>query len=714
MPTLRGILRGARDFFFGYKKKFLDSLANAFSIFSTGRSSIGYYESWVFAAVNKIAKAFAVVNWRLYKMDSSGDIQEVEEHPVLTLLYKFNPRFTRFDSLELTAIYYLLNGKSPWLLMGEGKSTDEIWVLNPEYLSVKTVDAQGWPTSYTYSTGQSQMTIPATNILDIRNPDPAKQTDGKSTLDAVRTVADMDKSARDWNKTLMDRHAQPSAVVEVPEKLDADEAKLLRKMLEESYSGAENAHAIAVLTNGAKLTPYSMTPAEVDFKGGRENARDEILAIFNVPKILLGMEGQYNRATAEAAEAVFSKYAVQPLLQKVTEQLNEFLLPRYGAGYWLEFDSVVPADREAKVNEYNLGWNKWLTTNEIREQEGLPSLTGGDMIYAPLINVPMIGAGGKITPSAEEGKTAVMRMERKGVKPSMSAIRKHDMACKIKARDFKVREFAKGIADGIVQKMDGKKITIKCDHPECDHAKKKFKVADDAKLKWWNETMEYKRKLDGSWKAKLMGIFAEQERIIKAKLDAVGSDYFKAEGKATDKAKELLFDIDNQVKATITVIKPEYYNSMLAGAELAAGYIGEKPIDILAIPEVKDWLDYVAKKYGESITQTTYDDLYRIFQTAFAEGQSTNQVAETVAGYFDDIAPYRADMIARTESARAMTASQGYTWDAYGFENVEWYAEPTACEICVGLSQDEWTVEDAKVGTVNYSHPNCECRFLPK
>ena len=210
-----------------------------------------------------------------------------------------------------------------------------------------------------------------------------------------------------------------------------------------------------------------------------------------------------------------------------------------------------------------------------------------------------------------------------------------------------------------------------------------------------------------------MSIFENQKQIILGKLDDLQP--FKGENiKATKKKlDDLMFDYDEQVKTTISIIKPEYYNSLIVGSQLASELIGEQAVDILAIPKCVDWLNYVADKYGEGMVETTRDDVYRIFQGAFADGSSNYTVQQQIQTYFGEVAPYRAEMIARTEGARSLTASQGFVWDTYGFTKVEWYAEPTACDLCQGLSADDWTVEQAQSGTIEYSHPNCECRFLP-
>lgn len=677
------------------------------------RSDLDYYEGWVYACVNKIAEGFAQVDWELYQMKGK-EVVEVEEHPLLGLLNRFNPKYTRFDSLELMAIYYKLFGHCPLLMIYDGvkKAPSELWVIPPQYLSVVAKDEDGYPITYRYTVNGKFQNIDASRILDIRNPDPASPDKAFGIIKPIRPVADGDYYAKLWNKTLLLNQAQPTGVITVPNGIEDAEAKALRAMIEETYAGFENAHKIAILKNGATLTPFSLSPTDMDFSNLRDKNQQEICAMFGVPKILLGLDSGYNRATAETAEMVFAKYTLKPMLTKIIEQMNEFLVPLFGQGLWLDFQNPVPSDKDFELKEKEIGWNKWLTTNEIRREEGRPELIGGDVIYGSLVNVPQIGVGGT---KSEHQEQFQMKLEnpRRGV----SYVIQSKISKRIRARDYRLKQYGVDVADRFVSKMKNKENTVlKVLVLKGDEVKKKSKqliFTAEQKLEWWYKTIESKRKVEGQWKSKMIGLFDKQKAEILANLER--SEAFKGvKMKATkQKIDELLFDEDEAIKTTISIIKPEYYNSLIAGAELASNLIGEEPINILSIPKCVEWLNKVADKYGEGMVETTRTDVSRIFETALSEGQSNYQVQQQIETYFGDIAKYRAEMIARTESARSLTASQGFVWDTYGFKKVEWYAEPTACETCQALANEDWSVKDAQLGTIEYSHPNCECRFLP-
>lgn len=68
-------------------------------------------------------------------------------------------------------------------------------------------------------------------------------------------------------------------------------------------------------------------------------------------------------------------------------------------------------------------------------------------------------------------------------------------------------------------------------------------------------------------------------------------------------------------------------------------------------------------------------------------------------------------MIARTETARGVTEAHRKMYEHYGFEDVKWLLAPGACEECVSLAGENWTVKSIE-GQIPV-HPNCKCDYTP-
>jgi len=125
------------------------------------------------------------------------------------------------------------------------------------------------------------------------------------------------------------------------------------------------------------------------FAESAQLARDEILAIFGVPAAVIGLSQDVNRAVADAMDTIFARYCVAPLLQLITDQINQDLMPRFDPALTVQFESPVPADRESQRRmareDFQAGL---LTRNEARAEGGYEQVGQGDRFYVPVNRVP--------------------------------------------------------------------------------------------------------------------------------------------------------------------------------------------------------------------------------------------------------------------------------------------------------------------------------------
>ncbi len=120
----------------------------------------------------------------------------------------------------------------------------------------------------------------------------------------------------------------------------------------------------------------------MDFANLQQVMRDKILAGFRVPKTILGgSESETNRATAETANYVFAARTIKPKMEMIAQQLNEFLVPRYGDNLYLDFVDPVPEDKAQKVEEMKAATANQavISINEAREEYfGLDGVENGE------------------------------------------------------------------------------------------------------------------------------------------------------------------------------------------------------------------------------------------------------------------------------------------------------------------------------------------------
>ena len=143
-------------------------------------------------------------------------------------------------------------------------------------------------------------------------------------------------------------------------------------------------------------------------------------------------------------------------------------------------------------------------------------------------------------------------------------------------------------------------------------------------------------------------------------------------------------------------------------------------------------------KFAAKVNGTTRERLIDLFETAIRDGWSMDTLRKDVATTFDlwadgdGVSSSRAEMIARSETARAVTAGTEEAYSQSGIEQKEWLTSDDACPFCLDMNgkrigvgtpfYERGAVLTAAEGsmTLDYDdtdgpplHTNCRCTLVP-
>jgi HK97 family phage portal protein len=298
------------------------------------------FKNWSYAAVNAIASEVANIQFRLYQI-KGDDQEELDDHPLLTLLDGVNEHMTGIELKYVTMAHLELAGNAYWLLDGVKNDTDQpraIYVLNPGRVRVK-LNKTTFPSKishYEFTIDGKRYDFEPYQILHIKYPDPNDEFVGIGVTQTIPVWIDADNYAMEYNRKFFINGAQVGMYIQTDTNVEANIDRI-RKGFGNRHEGVENAHKVPVLPKGAKLEHTGVTQRDMDFKNLTDATRDRILAGHRVSKTILGTaESDTNRATAETADYVFSKRTIKPKIELVLSYLNEFLTPRYGDDLYLQ------------------------------------------------------------------------------------------------------------------------------------------------------------------------------------------------------------------------------------------------------------------------------------------------------------------------------------------------------------------------------------------
>ena len=654
----------------------------------TKGDALDFYKSWVYACVAKRSMGLANIDFHLYKMQGKK-VVEVFEHPILDLLYKVNPEMTKYNFLQLSVIYRDLLGASPWILEGgdkNGNNPKMIYIARPEYFKA-TKNKEGKVIKYTYEIGTYKKEYEPNQVIFLKNYNPKDPDRGIGVIEAVRMTAQNDDYIVQTNNNLLTNGAVPGGYLETEEILDDKEIKRLTKKARARYAGFENAYKVQILQGGMKFKPNIIPPRDMEFIEGRKFNRDEIGAIFGVPKSLLTFD-DVNLASAKTGEYQFAKWTLEPMATEIFEQLNEFLVPKFGEDLWLDFEPIAKEDEELELKRNEIAFNKWKTTNEIRDSLGLAPLDGGDYIYMPLMSTPMIG---------KSLESQVLKIgSGRAVERRLSLKKEEYIIKRILNRNYKTKQIAKGVVDCAVKKLEN--ATIKS-FRIVEDVKKKTELSDEAIERFYKGRMSEEAVLEKEWIDEFKKFFKEQKvRFLE-----------QVERSKKGLAKEVGIDVASELSATIELISPLMYKTAMIGIKQASELV-DQPI-IADMDFLKDWLGKVSEETGKAITDTTIKEFEKTMRAGVEAGESLGDLSKRVEEVFDFATKTRAELIARTETARGVTEAHRQTYDYYGFSEVKWLLAPGSCDECLAKEQDSWTIDSIK-GEIPV-HPRCKCDFTP-
>lgn len=359
------------------------------------RGFVNAYKGWVYSAVTAIADEVATIDLRLMMRTSEGpvDVTEAGLAP-MELLYNPNPVFSFSDLIQLHQTYLDLVGRAFWYTpLTVGGKPGRILPMIPYRVQVVR-DKQNIIAGYVYTDEKGQkVPFDVDEVLFDREIDPNDPYHGGyGTAFAADIAIDTWEYASRWNKDFFYNSAIPEGVLSTDQALSDEQFKRLKDEWNENHRGLSNARKTAVLEKGLMYHSVATSPKDMDFHNLKTDTRDEILGVFRVPRTVVGITDDVNRANAEATDYVFSKRVVSPRMRKLVDFLNKHYLPRFkmSGNYEFHYSDPTPRDLTAKVDRETRAIAGGLKTpDESRAEFDLPKVQGGDQVYMPVNLVPI-------------------------------------------------------------------------------------------------------------------------------------------------------------------------------------------------------------------------------------------------------------------------------------------------------------------------------------
>ena len=438
-----GILNGL----FRSRDKPTDRTAGSSYSFFLGGTSSGKYVTErsamqmtaVYCCVRILSEAVASLPLQFYRYTDDGGKEKAVDHPLYFLLHdEPNPEMTSFIFRETLMTHLLLWGNAYSQIIRNGKGEvvalyplmpdrmkvdrDEHGRLYYEYTVYDADDVDG--RKGTNKVGRTVRLQPH-DVLHI----PGLGFDGLvgySPIAMAKNAIGLAIATEEYGSKFFANGAAPSGVLEHPGTIK-DPSKV-RESWQATFGGSGNANKIAVLEEGMKYTPISISPEQAQFLETRKFQIDEIARIFRVPPHMIGdlEKSSFNNIEQQSLE--FVKYTLDPWVVRWEQSLSRALFtPEEKKKYFFKFnvEGLLRGDYQSRMNGYATArQNGWMSANDIRELENLdriPAEEGGDLYLINGNMLPLVHAGafadidsGKEESEPDEQSDEVLEVEKSG------------------------------------------------------------------------------------------------------------------------------------------------------------------------------------------------------------------------------------------------------------------------------------------------------------
>lgn len=630
---------------------------------------------WVYRCVNAIAQSIAEVPIKFYRERYSlvgGQRFEPFSSPLSrALLKKANPQETMFDLVEETLVHLELTGDA-YIEMVPMVGRLELYALPPHQMKIlphpKRLVAgyEQWVSSRRVAEWAPE------EILHLKYFSPSSDLHGMPPALAAAKSVIVDLLARVYNTNFFSNNASVDVAIQY-DRIVGDELLLrLGRQWKALHGGVANAHGVAVIDGGGKITTVGTTHKDMAFDVLTRMSREEQLAAFGVPPVKVGLleGGALGGDQARIQREEFWRGTLFPKMRKIEARFDSDVCAHLGEGIVARFDLAQIRDLQINQREQAEWVNSYLTNgvitiNRARQIIGEPGrVPWGDTWHAPMGVAPVELPDAPSRPAEPEPDVTA---------PELEETAEVEDAAETDEEPKRDDEFGGGQVPArvpLTQRGD-----LRADYARVLDREfgKRERFSEIAKTRMWKARDRRVRQSEKKMLAALEREFARQSKQAVGRLDEVyrrarlataglgerGDRLFRAAAQ-----RVLAADVFFDGKELADLFKVFGLLQAEESGEATAGLLGRK--EWLKRREAID--DFLAKKVASAVkvNATTQEKIRNVLGDAAEElpRPTLSEVTRRVKGVFEQASLGRATVIAQTETIRS-----------YGFGEVEAYKQ---------------------------------------
>ena len=342
----------------------------------------------IYAAVSRISNTIAELPIHLYRG------QELQaDHPLERLIaYQPNPCLTAFSFRQTMESNRNAEGNAYALIVPdlEGRPT-QLDVLDPaKVVPMRDVETREMWYQWLAVDGRP-MIVHHSSMIVLKHMS-ANGEKGVRPIDVLRGTLDYDAKIHEFSARQLEG-VNSGVVLNVPGVgLNADRKREVIKQFLEAYQ--ESGGSVVILEGGITATTLSQSPVDAQVLDVERVTRNRVATVFNIPPHMLGDYSDTSYATAEQSMLEYLQMTINPIVEQWQDELNRKLLTwemvRDGYGFRFNLANLWRTDMKTMAERAQMGIRSgWMTPNEQRRADGLPTDPDGDTLMVSRDLVPL-------------------------------------------------------------------------------------------------------------------------------------------------------------------------------------------------------------------------------------------------------------------------------------------------------------------------------------
>ena len=222
-------------------------------------------------------------------------------------------------------LYLELTGNCYWYTAPRANGQPgELWIVPTPWVRI-VPDSSQFIKGYEVAVPGMRMEVfAADEIIHLKYPNPLDVHYGLSPLQANALTIDANTELQKSRYQTFLSGQRPGMVLQTDQTLTEPTIRRLEEKIQGRFGGRENWTRPLVLEQGLKASPWTLTPAEMDYLNSSKLSRDEIFALFRVPAPIAGIVENIGLGSDiwYGARVMFCEGTVQPKLDLIAQALD--------------------------------------------------------------------------------------------------------------------------------------------------------------------------------------------------------------------------------------------------------------------------------------------------------------------------------------------------------------------------------------------------------